>query len=118
MCIRCNHAIVQIIFSFWSFEISKGILRNQKFIIGLDSFLTNVQYIWPLLDNTSLCIDYPVESCKIAIILFGSNDVAKSKGSLVETAVWPIPFLINMLTALFFLFIIIIISTLVNSGHS
>ena len=30
--------VVQIIFSFWSFEISKGILRNQKFIIGLDSF--------------------------------------------------------------------------------
>ena len=26
--------IVQIIFSFWSFEISEDILRNQKFIIG------------------------------------------------------------------------------------
>ena len=26
------------IFSFWSFEISEGILRNQKSIIGLDSF--------------------------------------------------------------------------------
>ena len=26
--------IVQIIFSFWSFEISEGILRNQKAIIG------------------------------------------------------------------------------------
>ena len=24
--------------SFWSFEISQGILRNQKIIIGLDSF--------------------------------------------------------------------------------
>ena len=31
-------SIVQIIFSFWSFEISKGILRNQKFITGLDLF--------------------------------------------------------------------------------
>ena len=31
-------SIVQIIFSFWSFEISEGILRNQKLIIGLDSF--------------------------------------------------------------------------------
>ena len=30
--------IVQIIFSFWSFEISEGILRNQKIIFGLDSF--------------------------------------------------------------------------------
>ena len=31
-------SIVQIIFCFWSFEISEGILRNQKIIIGLDSF--------------------------------------------------------------------------------
>ena len=30
--------VVQIIFSFWSFEISGHFLRNQKFIIGLDSF--------------------------------------------------------------------------------
>ena len=31
--------IVQVIFSFWSFEISEGILRKQKkFIIGFDSF--------------------------------------------------------------------------------
>ena len=31
-------SMVQIIFSFRSFEISGGILRNQKFIIGLYSF--------------------------------------------------------------------------------
>ena len=31
-------SIVQIIFSFRSFEISGGILRNQKIIIGLDSY--------------------------------------------------------------------------------
>ena len=31
-------SIVQIIFSFWPFEISEGILRNQTIIIGLDSF--------------------------------------------------------------------------------
>ena len=31
-------SIVQIIFSFWSFENSEGILRNQKKIFGLDSF--------------------------------------------------------------------------------
>ena len=31
-------SIVQILFSFWSFEISKGIMRNQKTIIGLESF--------------------------------------------------------------------------------
>ena len=31
-------SIMQIIFSRWSFEISEGILRNQKNILGLDSF--------------------------------------------------------------------------------
>ena len=31
-------SIVQIIFSVWSFEISEGISRNQKIIIGLNSF--------------------------------------------------------------------------------
>ena len=31
-------SIVQIIFSFWCSEISEGVLRNQKIIIGLDSF--------------------------------------------------------------------------------
>ena len=31
-------SIVQIKFSFWSFEISEGILRNQKIIFGLVSF--------------------------------------------------------------------------------
>ena len=50
-------SIVQIIFSFWSFEISEGILRNQKLIIGLDSFSNQCLYIWLCLDNTSPCID-------------------------------------------------------------
>ena len=31
-------SIVQIIFSYWSLEISEGILKNEKIIIGLDSF--------------------------------------------------------------------------------
>ena len=35
-------SIVQIIFSLWSFEISEGILRVQKIIIGLDSFSFNI----------------------------------------------------------------------------
>ena len=38
-------SIVQIIFSFWSFEISEIILRNQKIIIRLDSF-TNQRLIY------------------------------------------------------------------------
>ena len=62
---------MQVIFSFWSFEIREDILRNQKLIIGQDSFLTNDYYIWSHLDNTSLCIDNPVESCKISVIFFG-----------------------------------------------
>ena len=31
-------SIVQDIFSFWSFEIREDILRNQKIVIGLDSY--------------------------------------------------------------------------------
>ena len=38
-----SSSIVQII--FWSSEISDGILRNQKFIIGLDSF-SNQHFIY------------------------------------------------------------------------
>ena len=54
-------SIVQIKFFVWSFEISEGILRNQKFI-GLDSFSNQrLMYLAPL-DNTSLCVDYPFES--------------------------------------------------------
>ena len=29
-------------------------------------------YIWLCLDNASRCIDYPVESCKITVFLYGS----------------------------------------------
>ena len=63
---------VQVIFSFWSFEISEDILRNQKLIIGQDSFSNQSLIFWSHLDNTSLCIDYPVERFKISVILFGS----------------------------------------------
>ena len=35
-------SIVQITFSFWSFEISEGFLRNQIIIIGLDSFSESI----------------------------------------------------------------------------
>ena len=70
-----NSPIVQIIFFFWSFDISEGILRNLKIMIGLDTSSSNLdfkKYIGPHLVNTSLCIDYPVESCKITVIFFGS----------------------------------------------
>ena len=61
-------SIVQIIFSFCSFEISKGILRNQTFIIGFDSH-SNQRFIYLA---PFLCMDYPVESCKITTFHFGS----------------------------------------------
>ena len=66
-------SIVQIIFSFWSFQISEGIQRNQKIIIGLDSFSNHCLNIFDShLIFTSLCIDYAVEKCKITVILFVS----------------------------------------------
>ena len=53
--------------SVWSFDIIEGILRNQKFIIGSVHFLSKVLFICLSLDYISLCIDYPVESCKITV---------------------------------------------------
>ena len=42
--------IVQFIFYFWSFEISVSILRNQKSLIGLDSYSRQVfNYFDPIL---------------------------------------------------------------------
>ena len=42
------YIIVQIIFSFWSFEISEIIRINQKIIIGSDSFLNQrLMYLAP-----------------------------------------------------------------------
>ena len=47
--------IVQFIFNFWSFEISMNILRNQKYMIGLDSYSRQVSnYLDPILFYISL----------------------------------------------------------------
>ena len=41
--------------------------KSEIYFIGLDSFFTNVYYLWSHMDKTSVRIDYPVESCKIAV---------------------------------------------------
>ena len=47
--------IVQFIFHFWCFEISEHILRNQNFIIGLDSYSRQrFIYLDPILIYISL----------------------------------------------------------------
>ena len=47
--------IVQFIIYFWSFEISVNILRNQKYMIGLDSYSRQVSnYLDPMLIYISL----------------------------------------------------------------
>ena len=46
-------SIVQIVFSFWSLEISEDILRNQKFIVGLDSFSNQRLIFLASLENIS-----------------------------------------------------------------
>ena len=51
-------------------QISEGILRNQKIIIGLDSFSNQRLKYLAHSDYTSLCIDHPVEKCKITVIIF------------------------------------------------
>ena len=45
--------MVQIIFSICSIEISEGSLRNQKFMIGLDS-ISNQSFIYIWIDNSVL----------------------------------------------------------------
>ena len=47
-------------------------MRNQKFVIGLDSLSNQIFIYWLRLDNTSIYIDYPVETCNIIVFLFGS----------------------------------------------
>ena len=44
--LSCTLSIVQIIFTFWSFEISEDILRNQKIIVGLDIFSNQYIFIY------------------------------------------------------------------------
>ena len=51
--------IVQLIFYFWSFDISVNILRNQKYMIGLGSYSRQVypftsNYLNPILFYISL----------------------------------------------------------------
>ena len=60
--------IVQFIFYFWSFEISVNILRNQKLMIGLDSYSRQVfNYLDSISIYISLWIDYLFEIRKIAV---------------------------------------------------
>ena len=52
----------------------------------------------------NLSIDFPIKSCKNTVFIFGSffaRIQRVTEEALVgQTAVWPIPFLINMLNAL------------------
>ena len=49
-------SIVQFVFYFWSFEISRNILRNQK-TIGLDSYILNsFSYLSPIQIYFSHCM--------------------------------------------------------------
>ena len=65
--------IVHIIVSFWSFEIASVFCEIRKLLSVWIHFLTNgLRYLVPFGFATSLCINYPVERCKITVILFGS----------------------------------------------
>ena len=64
--------IVQIIFSFWSFEISEGILRYQKLIIGLDQFSNQRLYIWFVLIILVFVSTSLSKIEKNTVFLFGS----------------------------------------------
>ena len=102
-------SIVQIIFFFWSFDISEGILRNQKkyrFTFIFKPTFNIFGPIWVIRTRTSLCIDYPVERCKITVILFGS----------MLPNLGPSLFFINMFSALkgsqFYLYLLFLLAHL------
>ena len=64
--------IVQFIFYFWSFEISVNILRNQKYLIGLDLYSRQVSnYLDPFFIYNNLWIDCLFEIRKIAVCFSG-----------------------------------------------
>ena len=69
--IPCTSSIVQIIFSFWSFEVSEDIMRNQNLILGLDSFYKQITFlvsIWFI----SVFVLTELLSNNIAVFSFGS----------------------------------------------
>ena len=81
--------IVQFIFYFWSFEISVNILRNQKYLIGLDSYSRQVSnYLDPILIYISLWIDCLFEICKIAVCFSSGFRCQVITGSLMRLY-WP-----------------------------
>ena len=60
---------MQTIFSFWFFEVSEDILRNQKNIIGLDTFYNPIRIILVFVlttllklqnDHSSLLLDVAI----------------------------------------------------------
>ena len=95
--------IVQLILSLWCFtDDQRGYSgKSEIYFISLDLFYTNVYYLWSQMDKTSVRIDYPVGSCKITVIHFGSmlpNLKADLRGLSSRKAVWLIA--LNMFTAL------------------
>ena len=89
---------MQIIFSFWSFEISDGVLNvliNQKIIIGLDSFLAPFGPIWII--STTLLKVAKLQLLSLATCCKIYRTWVTEEASLAETAIWFIPFLISLL---------------------
>ena len=63
-------SILQIIFSFWSFEIREGIRRNQKIIVGLDPFPYQRLVYLDLFGLYKSLYRLPFKNCKITVFLF------------------------------------------------
>ena len=97
-------SIVQFIFYFWSFEISRNILRNQKNIMGLDSYILNsLSCLCPVWVYFSHCVTSSL-GFEVAVYyflaFFASSFRVTEEDRLSETAVWSTFFLLNVSTAL------------------
>ena len=97
-------SIVQIIFSFWSFEISEGTLGYQNWKKKcLDSFSKHISNITNQFRFDQTLCRLSCKICKITVI-FSSSFCQFHRVTdavlLNKTAVWPIFFPLNIITAL------------------
>ena len=95
---------MQFIFYFWSFEINRNIPRNQKTIIGLDSYILNsLDYLHIIWIYISHCMTFLLKREITACMTFLAFIVSSSRVTeedIRNRYVLPTLFLLNVFTAL------------------
>ena len=97
-------AIMQIIFSFWSFEISEDILRIQNKLMVKIHLLNRSVYFYLNSVYINLCVNSPAKIYK-QNYSFSNGSFRQlyrvtDEDSISETVVLPVFFFLNTITAL------------------